>query len=368
MSVPQLPPLQAPRLLDQVRERVRYLHYSIRTEQAYVHWVRAFVRFHHMRHPREMGQPEVEAFLSWLAAERQVAVSTHRQALSALLFLYQKVFGQDLPWMQSIGRPHRPPRLPVVLSVAEVARVLALLQRRATACSAQLLYGTGMRIAEVLSLRVKDVDFENRTVLVRCGKGGKDRALMLPAALVPALREQLAHARALWLADVQAGRAGVFMPDALAAQVPASRRVVALVLGFPAGRACRSIRARGSQRRHHAHDQSLQRAFKRAVMQAGIAAPGHAAHAAPLLRHPSAAGRLRHTHGAGAAGPQRRQHHHDLHPRAQGRRRRGAQPARCAVDEIQKIPRWTDEVKRLWDEDTRARRDLRVVVLARRPC
>jgi site-specific recombinase XerD len=143
MSVPQLPPLQAHRLLDQVRERVRYLHYSIRTEQAYVHWVRAFVRFHRMRHPREMGQPEVEAFLSWLAAERQVAVSTHRQALSALLFLYQKVFGQDLPWMQSIGRPHRLPRLPVVLSVAEVARVLALLGGT-HGVLARLLYGTGL--------------------------------------------------------------------------------------------------------------------------------------------------------------------------------------------------------------------------------
>ena len=166
MSVPPLPPLQAPRLLDQVRERVRYLHYSIRTEQAYVHWVRAFVRFHRMRHPREMGQPEVEAFLSWLAAERQVAVSTHRQALSALLFLYQKVFGQNLPWMQSIGRPHRPPRLPVVLSVAEVARVLALLQRRTTPARAAALRHRHA-LAEGLRLRVKDIDFEHRTVLVR---------------------------------------------------------------------------------------------------------------------------------------------------------------------------------------------------------
>ena len=145
MSAPQLPPLQASRLLDQVRERIRYLHYSIRTEQAYVHWVRASVRFHHMRYPREMGQPEVEAFLSWLAAERQVAVSTHRQALSALLFLYQKVFGQDLPWMQSIGRPHRPPRLPVVLSVGEVARVLALL-RGEQRLLAQLLYGNAQAV------------------------------------------------------------------------------------------------------------------------------------------------------------------------------------------------------------------------------
>lgn len=271
MPTPQLPPLQAPRLLDQVRERVRSLHYSIRTEQAYVHWVRAFVRFHRMRHPREMGQAEVEAFLSWLAAERRVAVSTHRQALSALLFLYQKVFGQDLPWMQSIGRPHRPPRLPVVLSLAEVTRVLALLQGEQRLL-AQLLYGTGMRIAEVLHLRVKDVDFENRTVLVRCGKGGKDRALMLPATLVPALREQLAHARALWLTDVQADRAGVFMPDALECKYPHAGASWPWFWVFP--QAEHSVCPRtGVQRRHHLHDQSLQRAFKRAVARAGIERP-----------------------------------------------------------------------------------------------
>ena len=271
MSSPQLPPLQAPRLLDQVRERVRYLHYSLRTEQAYVHWVRAFVRFHRMRHPREMGQPEVEAFLSWLAAERRVAVSTHRQALSALLFLYQKVFGQHLPWMQSIGRPHRPPRLPVVLSLAEVARVLALLQGEQRLL-AQLLYGTGMRIAEVLHLRVKDIDFENRTVLVRCGKGGKDRALMLPAALVPALREQLAHARALWLADVQADRAGVFMPDALERKYPQAAASWPWFWVFPQAELSVCPRT-GVRRRHHLYDQNLQRAFKRAVVQAGIQRP-----------------------------------------------------------------------------------------------
>ncbi len=233
--------------------------------------MRAFVRFHHMRHPREMGQPEVEAFLSWLAADRQVAVSTHRQALSALLFLYQKVFGQNLPWMQSIGRPHRPPRLPVVLSVAEVASVLALLQGE-QGLLARLLYGTGMRIAEALHLRVKDLDFENRTVLVRCGKGGKDRALMLPAALAPALHEQLARARALWLADVQAGRAGVFMPDALERKYPQAGASWPWFWVFPQAEHSACPRT-GVQRRHHVHDQNLQRAFKRAVRHAGIQRP-----------------------------------------------------------------------------------------------
>lgn len=190
-----LPPLKSQRLLDQVRERVRYLHYSLSTERAYVHWIRAYVRHHGMRHPKEMGAVEVEVFLSWLAADRCVAVSTHRQALSALLFLYQQVFGLRLPWMDDIARPQRKPRLPVVLSIAEVSSVLSLLQGEHRVL-AQLLYGTGMRISEALQLRVKDVDFEFRTVTVRCSKGAKDRAVMLPATLVPVLREQLQRARA----------------------------------------------------------------------------------------------------------------------------------------------------------------------------
>jgi integron integrase len=266
-----LPPLQSARLLDQVRERVRYLHYSLRTEQAYVHWVRAFVRHHALRHPREMGRAEVEAFLSWLAAERHVAVSTHRQALSALLFLYQKVLGVDLPWLREIDRPQRPPRLPVVLSTEEVARALALLQGEHRVL-AQLLYGTGMRIAEALQLRVKDVDFAHRTLIVRCGKGGKDRALMLPESLVHALHEQLAHARALWSADVQAGRAGVQMPDALDRKYPGAGSSWGWFWVFP--QADHSVDPRsGVVRRHHVHDQSLQRAFKRAVERAGIVRP-----------------------------------------------------------------------------------------------
>ena len=156
------------RLLDPLRDRVRYLHHSIRTEEAYVHWVRAFVRFHGLRHPKQMGADEVRAFLSWLAVERHVSVSTHRQALSALLFLYRQVFGQQLPWMDAMDRPQRKPRLPVVLSTAEVRAVLALLEGT-HAVLAQLLYGTGMRITEALQLRTKDIDFERRVVKVAGG-------------------------------------------------------------------------------------------------------------------------------------------------------------------------------------------------------
>ena len=269
---PVAPSASAPRrLLDAVRERVRYLHYSIRTEDAYVHWVRAFVRFHRLRHPRQMGGPEVEAFLSWLSNERGVAVSTHRQALSALLFLYQQVLGQQLPWMQSIDRPHRKPRLPVVLSPAEVAAVLAGLDGT-HGVLARLLYGTGMRIAEALQLRVKDVEFDRQAIIVRSGKGAKDRVVMLPASLAAALRGQMQRARVLWEADARAGRGGVQMPDALERKYPRAGSSWAWFWVFP--QATHSVCPRsGVERRHHLFDQTFQRDFKRAVRAAGIVRP-----------------------------------------------------------------------------------------------
>lgn len=167
------------RLLDQVRWQIRQLHYSRRTEDAYVYCCRAFIRFHGLRHPAQMGVPEMEAFLGWLANERKVATSTHRQALSALLFLYAKVLRIELPRLGEIGRPRTQRRLPVVLSRHEVAAVLRLLEGEHR-LFAQRLYGTGMRIAEAQQLRVKDLDFAHAAVIVRCGKGGKDRVLMLP--------------------------------------------------------------------------------------------------------------------------------------------------------------------------------------------
>ena len=171
------------RLLDQLRDRIRYKDYSLRTEQAYVLWVRAFVRWSGMRHPRNMGGPEVEAFLSHLASERQLSASTHRQALSALLFLYKEVLGVDLPWLAEIGRPTAKPRLPTVLSAGEVSRLIQTMEGE-TALMARLLYGTGMRLNEGLRLRVKDIDFERNLIIVRAGKGNKDRLVMLPRTLV----------------------------------------------------------------------------------------------------------------------------------------------------------------------------------------
>jgi integron integrase len=207
--------------------------------------------------------------------ERQVAVSTYRQARSALLFLYQQAFGQQLPWRDPIGRPQRQPRLPAVLSVCEVAHVLELLQGEHRVL-AQLLYGTGMRIREALQLRVKEVDFEYRAVVVRCGKGGKDRAVMLPATLMQALRDQMQRARALWSADAQSGYAGEAMPDALERKYPQARGSWGWFWVF--AQADLSVDPRsGVLRRHHLYDQTFQRAFKRAfkraVQRAGIERP-----------------------------------------------------------------------------------------------
>lgn len=266
-----LPALQAPRLLDQVRERIRLLHYSIRTEEAYVHWVRAFIRFHGLRHPAQMGGPEVEAFLGWLAGERRVSASTHRQALSALVFLYAKVLQVDLPWLTDIGKPRVQRRLPVVLSQHEVAAILAAMEGEHR-LFAQLLYGTGMRLSEGLCLRVKDIDFAHRAVVVREGKGGKDRVLMLPQSLEAGLREQLARAHVLWSADQAAGKGGVEMPDALERKYPRAGASWSWFWVFPQAQHATDPRS-GVVRRHHMYDQTFQRAFKRAVQAAGGSKP-----------------------------------------------------------------------------------------------
>ena len=268
-STVSLPPLKSAKVLDQLRERIRYLHYSIRTEEVYVYWVRAFIRFHERRHPATLASNEVEAFLSWLANTRRVAASTHKQALSALLFFYGKVLGMDLPWMKEIGRPRTKRRLPVVLLPDEVARLLCFLDGEHR-LFAQLLYGTGMRINEGLQLRVKDMDFERGIIIVREGKGGKDRAVMLPQRLIPGLQEQLARARMQWAADQDAGRGGVAMPDALDRKYPRAGSSWNWFWVFPQD--THSVDpCSGVVRRHHMYDQTFQRAFKRALSRTGIA-------------------------------------------------------------------------------------------------
>jgi integron integrase len=262
------PPLRATRLLAQLRERLRYLHYSLRTEETYVHWARFFIHFHGLRHPRDLGKAEIEAFLTMLATERKVSVSTHKQALSALLFLYKEVLGEQLPWLDEIGRPTYKRRIPAVLSLLEVQRLLTFMEGE-VGLLARLLYGTGMRLMEGLTLRVKDVEFDRRAIVVREGKGAKDRVVMLPRSLEQPLRDQLAAARKLWEQDRAANRAGVFMPDALDRKYPRAGQSWTWHWLFPAPKLSLDPRT-GVQRRHHLFEERLSRALRRACVMAGI--------------------------------------------------------------------------------------------------
>lgn len=267
------------RLLDQLREHIRYRHYSLRTEEAYVHWVRAFIRWSGLRHPRELGGAEVERFLQHLAVEKKLAASSHRQALSALLFLYREVLGLNLPWMSQIGRPAAKPRVPTVLSQGEVGRLLHVMEGE-TALLARLLYGTGMRLTEGLRLRVKDVDFERRVIIVRAGKGDKDRLVMLPQSLCTSLKQQIARAHALWVADRTGGNHGVELPDALGRKYPRAGESWAWFWVFPASTLSTDPRS-GVIRRHHMHEKRMQRAMQTAVQAAQI----HKQASVHTLRH-----------------------------------------------------------------------------------
>lgn len=267
------------RLMDEVRARIRARHYSLRTEQAYVGWIRQFILANGMRHPRTLGGPEVEAFLTRLAVERRVAASTQNQALSALLFLYREVLGIQLPWMEAVVRAKRPRRLPSVLSVAEVRRLLAMLEGRAW-LMASLLYGTGMRLMECLRLRVKDVDCARGEILVREGKGGKDRRTVLPRTLEEPLRREIERARVLHARDLAEGFGATVLPDALARNYPGVARDFGWQFVFPAQQRSRDPRG-GGMHRHHVDDAVLARALKRARARAGL----HKPLSAHTLRH-----------------------------------------------------------------------------------
>ena len=272
---PGTPPLQSTRLLDQVRERIRYMHYSLSTEQVYLYWVRFFIRWSgrsgQMQHPRDIGAPGVEAFLSMLATERKVSASTHNQALSALLFLYREVLSINLPWLNDINRPAHKRRIPGVLTKDEVAGVLAHMDGP-TALLARLLYGTGMRLMEGMRLRIKDVDFDRHVIIVREAKGGKDRVVMLPRSLAPALRIQLLAARSQWEADRQAQRDGVEVPHALETKYPKVGYTWGWFWMFPSSTLSIDPRS-GVERRHHLYEDRVQRALKKAVALAGVCKP-----------------------------------------------------------------------------------------------
>jgi integron integrase len=273
---PGTPVLQSTCLLDQARERIRDMHYSLKTEKASLYWARFFIRWSAtqpggMRHPRDMGVQEVEAFLSMMANERKVSASTHNQALSAVLFLHREVLGIDLPWLNNIGRPQQSKRIPSVLTKDEVAGLLAQMDG-INALLARLLYGTGMRLMEGMRLRVKDVDFVRHAVIVREAKGNKDRVVMLPRSLAPALRLQMLAARALWEADRQAQRGGVEVPHALDIKYPKVGSTWAWFWMFPSPTLSIDPRS-GVERRHHLFEERLQRAIKVAVPKADIHKP-----------------------------------------------------------------------------------------------
>lgn len=260
-----------PRLLDRMRETIRVRHYSIRTEDTYVDWARRFILFHDKRHPLDMGAPEVAAFLTHLAVQRSVAPSTQNQAKSALLFLYREVLEVQLPWLDEIVAAKEKRRLPVVLTPNEVR---ALLQELSGTMGlvASLLYGTGMRLLEGLRLRVKDVEFERRELIVRHGKGGKDRVTVLPENLLLPLRDHLVRVSVRHGRDLAQGLGEVWMPDALAVKFPGTPRTWGWQWVFPS--AMTSVDPRtGLIRRHHLNEASVQKAVAGAARRAGIDKP-----------------------------------------------------------------------------------------------
>ena len=259
-------------LLDRVREAARTRHYSIRTEEAYIRWVREYVLFSGKRHPEELGAKEISAFISHLAVARNVAASTQTQALSALLFLYREVLGQPVEWVDDVERAKKPARLPLVFTREEVKAVLSHLRGDAW-LMASLLYGAGLRLMECVRLRVKDVDFARLQITVREGKGNKDRVTMLPPSLAEPLRRQLERARALHEMDVREGQGRVYLPHALARKYPNAEGEWCWQYVFPARK--RSVDPRtGLERRHHVAETALQKAVRAAIRAAGLTKPG----------------------------------------------------------------------------------------------
>ncbi|MGO8754947.1 MAG: integron integrase [Gallionellaceae bacterium] len=264
-------PPNSPRLLDLVVARLRVKHYSLRTEKTYVDWIKRFIWFHGKRHPREMGASEVEAFLSHLAVARSVSASTQNQAKSALLFLYKEVLQVELPWLDNVTQAKVPKRLPVVLTREEVRAVLTHMDGTMWLI-ASLLYGSGLRIMECLRLRVKDADLGKGEILVREGKGFKDRVTMLPASLVQPLKDHLVRVKALHEEDLKTGHGEVYMPFALARKYPNAGRSWGWQYVFPS-RNLSVDPLSGVIRRHHADEKTIRRAVQRAVRDAGIYKP-----------------------------------------------------------------------------------------------
>jgi integron integrase len=259
------------RLLDQIRHAIRLRHYSYRTEQAYVDWIKRYIVYNGKRHPSSLGATEVERFLSHLAEQRNVAAATQAQALSALLFLYKRVLNVDLPWLDSVVRAKRPKRLPTVLTQKEAQRVVANLPGVFWLIGG-LLYGSGLRLTEALRLRVKDLELDRRRLMVRDGKGAKDRVTLLPSSLAAPLESHLETVRMLHHQAMEHGYGGVDLPHALARKYPQAQFEWGWQYAFPASRPSADPRS-GTRRRHHVMDESVQRQVRKAARAAGIEKP-----------------------------------------------------------------------------------------------
>lgn len=255
--------MSTPRLMDQVHQALRVHHYSLRTEQAYIHWIRRFIFFHNKRHPREMGADEIASFLSHLAVDKHVSASTQNQALSALLFLYKKVLNIEPEWIEDVVRAKRPKRLPVVLSRETVTQLLSQIDDPYRLIC-WLMYGTGLRLYEALTLRVKDIDFDQDQIIVRAGKGNKDRVTVLPERLVEPLQQQLQKSRVYYEQDRRDAAPGVYLPYALERKYPRAGTEWPWQWVFPANHHSKDPRS-GIVRRHHIYEKGISRAMKKAA-------------------------------------------------------------------------------------------------------
>lgn len=260
--------MEKPRLLDRVRSVIRIRHYSRRTEKAYIYWIRQFILFHNKRHPLEMGKAEVESYLSWLAEKRNVAAATQNQALNAILFLYRDVLDVDIGRLEGVTRAKKPKRLPVVLSRGEVKCILDSMEGTPRLV-ASLLYGAGLRLLDGLRLRVQDIDFAGNELLIRDGKGGKDRRTMLPQSLTPLLKSHLEHVRQQHANDLAQGYGSTLLPHALERKYPNANRDWRWQYVFPASSRWHD-RERNVWQRHHLHESVIQKAVKAAAGKAGI--------------------------------------------------------------------------------------------------
>jgi integron integrase len=258
-------------LLEQTRDLLRLKHYSLRTERSYCDWVKRFIRFHGLRHPREMGACEVAQFLTHLARVGQVAASTQNQALSAILFLYQQVLKQEIGWIEDVERAKTPKRIPVVLTRDEVRKIFAHLQGTSR-LMAGLLYGSGLRLMECVRLRVKDVDFGYARITVRDGKGAKDRVTMMPVNLAAPLQRHLEKVKVLHEQDLEDGFGEVYLPHALERKYRGATRSWAWQFVFPSARIAQDPRT-GTRRRHHINENVLQVAMKKAVAESRVSKP-----------------------------------------------------------------------------------------------